>query len=201
MKSITADDGAGGSFRACLQTIVGHPVLEAEWLDLLSQMEYVGCRKILRSQRFDRVTLEVLQHISEEASHAFLLRRCAQNKGIAKRSWDGGLFSTIGWDYFHRLDYQVSNLVTGVQAYPMVSWAIERRVLQIYPLYLEVNQDEEIQSVLKQILGQERRHMKQFESVELDKASEEVAGGIESGLWNEFEACLWLRIAEFLKTE
>src|SRR5579872_6459407 len=54
-----------------LGAMTASPGSELEWIDLLSQLEYVGCRKIVKSIGFESVSLEVLRHVSEEASHAY----------------------------------------------------------------------------------------------------------------------------------
>jgi len=50
-----------------LGAVTAAPAAELEWVDLLSQLEYVGCRKIMKSIGFESVTLDVLRHVSEEA--------------------------------------------------------------------------------------------------------------------------------------
>lgn len=168
-----------------LQKIVEQKQWELEWVDLLSQMEYVGCRKILKATPYFAVDLNLLQHAAEEASHAFLLKRAAELSGLKKRSWQDGTFSQIGWEYFQNLDTQVSEQVEGIQStYPVVSWAIERRVLAIYPCYLELTRLDAVRSALKTILLQEKRHAKQFEELVPESKLETVAN-IEHKLWTE----------------
>src|SRR5947209_1516699 len=95
---------------ALLSHVVASPAREAQWLDLLSQLEYVGCRKILKSLPFDRVSLEVLHHVSEEASHAFLLRAAAERLGH-RAGWGESYLGAIGWSYFQALDRGVTRIV------------------------------------------------------------------------------------------
>src|SRR5215831_20723061 len=120
-----------------LARIVASPDAELEWIDLLSQLEYVGCRKIVKSVGFESVSLEILRHVSEEASHAFLLKAVVEEGGLRDRSWREGRFAEAGWRYFQSLDQRVSAF-SGSEGlrYPGVSWAIERRVLAVYPEYL-----------------------------------------------------------------
>ena len=68
------------------------PRLELEWIDLLSQLEYVGCRKIVKSVGFEAVSLEILRHVSEEASHAYLLNYAERSKYVAR------FIEHIDWD-------------------------------------------------------------------------------------------------------
>ncbi|HXX95437.1 MAG TPA: hypothetical protein VEN81_17585, partial [Planctomycetota bacterium] len=91
---------ADAALQEFLLRISADPRLELEWIDLLSQLEYVGCRKIVKSVGFGEVSLEVLRHVSEEASHAYLLKAVAEQLGLGGRSWRDGLFSEAGWGYF-----------------------------------------------------------------------------------------------------
>jgi len=167
-----------------LSLIVSDPRLELEWLDLLSQLEYVGCRKIMKSVSFDAMTGDALRHASEEASHAYLLKALVEKKGL-KRSWREGRFSQIGWDYFQTLDQEVSVICVD-QPYPAVSWAIERRVLMVYPAYLKSTNDAEVKRVLAQILAQERGHARQFDEFEFPESVREKIISVEEKLWVEF---------------
>src|SRR5437868_9851335 len=93
------------SIAKLLDSIVASPGVEREWIDLLSQLEYVGCRKIVKSVGFEAVSLDVLRHVSEEASHAYLLKSIAGD-----RSWRDGRFAEAGWRYFQGLDQRISAL-------------------------------------------------------------------------------------------
>jgi hypothetical protein len=178
---------------AALTTFLGKlsaaPQLELEWIDLLSQLEYVGCRKIMKSIGFESVSLEILRHVSEEASHAYLLKAVVEEGGIVGRSWRDGRFAEAGWGYFQTLDRRISALPgsDGLR-YPAVSWAIERRVLVVYPAYLKATRNESLKRALRRILAQEERHGAQFAEVPFpDGLASEVAR-IEEALWPEFLA-------------
>jgi hypothetical protein len=167
-----------------LGRIVSSPELELEWIDLLSQLEYVGCRKIVKSVGFESVSLEILRHVSEEASHAFLLKSV-----VGDRSWREGRFAEVGWRYFQELDQRISALPEsdGLR-YPGVSWAIERRVLVVYPAYLKVTRNESLQKALRRILAQEERHGAQFGEFAFPDGYLSKVAAIEEALWPEFTA-------------
>jgi len=57
--------------------IVHDPILNAQFLHTLSFLEYIGARKILKSQNEKSITLELLAHISEEIRHAQVLKKLA----------------------------------------------------------------------------------------------------------------------------
>jgi len=165
------------------------PALELEWIDLLSQLEYVGCRKIVKSVGFESVSLEVLRHVSEEASHAFLLKAVVEEGGIRDRSWREGRLAEVGWRYFQSLDQRISALPEsdGLR-YPGVSWAIERRVLVVYPAYLKVTRNESLRKALRRILAQEKRHGALFGEFRFPDGYLDQIARIEESLWPDFVA-------------
>ncbi len=170
-----------------LGKLAASPRLELEWIDLLSQLEYVGCRKIVKSIGFESVSLEVLRHVSEEASHAYLLKAVVEEGGLVGRSWREGRFAEAGWGYFQNLDRRISALPgsDGLR-YPAVSWAIERRVLVVYPAYLRTTANESLKRALRRILAQEERHGAQFAQVTFPDGMAAEIARIEEALWPEF---------------
>ena len=172
-----------------LGRLVAAPDLELEWIDLLSQLEYVGCRKIVKSVGFESVSLEILRHVSEEASHAFLLKSVVEEGGLRDRSWREGRFAEAGWRYFQGLDQRISGLPDsdGLR-YPGVSWAIERRVLVVYPAYLRLTRNESLKKALRRILAQEERHGAQFGEFSFPDGYLPQVATIEESLWPEFVA-------------
>ncbi len=167
-----------------LQRICESSELEADWLDLLSQLEYVGFRKITKGVPFDSVSLSVLHHIVEEASHAFLLKGLA-DKRLGGRSWSDSPLKEMGWRYFQTLDREVSSL-SELPSYSLVSWVVEQRVLLLYPLYLGATQCKDVKSTLRRILAQEQRHGAQFDSQEFEPSLQDKASQIEARLWAQF---------------
>jgi hypothetical protein len=172
-----------------LGVLTASPKIELEWIDLLSQLEYVGCRKIVKSIGFESVSLEVLRHVSEEASHAYQLKAVVEEGGIVGRSWRDGRFAEVGWGYFQNLDRRISALpgAAGLR-YPAVSWAIERRVLVVYPAYLRLTRNESLKRALRRILAQEERHGAQFAEVPFPDGMAAEVARIEEQLWPAFVA-------------
>ena len=174
-------------FPSLLKAMVDDPQRELEWLDLLSQLEFVGCRKIVKAVAFDGVNFEVLQHISEEASHAFLLKSLVEKGGLKRRSWTDAPLGAMGWRYFRELDEKVSRLQEDAHAhYPAVSWAVEKRVLELYPLYLKLTKNPGVKRVLTRILAQELRHGTQFGEHPFPEWFREKAMALEAELWQRF---------------
>ena len=53
------------------------PALHARFLNTVAMLEYIGARKIMKSQRADMFDMELLSHVSEETRHAWLVKRMA----------------------------------------------------------------------------------------------------------------------------
>lgn len=170
-----------------LARLASAPDVELEWIDLLSQLEYVGCRKIVKSIGFELVSLEILRHVSEESSHAYLLKAVVEEGGLRDRSWRDGRFASAGWRYFQELDRRVS-AIPGSEGlcYPGVSWAIERRVLIVYPAYLKATRNESLKKALRRILAQEERHGAQFRAFSFPEGYLAQVAQIEESLWPDF---------------
>jgi len=171
-----------------LSALCAHPGAESEWLNLLSLLEYVGCRKIVKNVRFAQVDRQVLRHIAEEASHAFLLKVESENLAGAATDWTHSPLSAVGWDYFRELDTRISELRGNRpdDCYPAVSWAIETRVLWVYPRYLETTKATGVRRALTRILAQEKRHGAQFDEEGFSDEERAAFLAIEKPLWDRF---------------
>ena len=53
-----------------LELIVSDRFIHAKWLNALSHLEYIGTRKIIKSQLSENIDYETLKHIHEESRHA-----------------------------------------------------------------------------------------------------------------------------------
>ena len=176
---------------AILDRTAVDPAFEREWVDLLSQLEYVGCRKIVKAVPYDRISLETLRHIAEEASHAWLLKAAAERLGLPERSWKDGRFSEAGWRYFQGLDRGVEAVVPDrALCYPLVAAAVERRVLALYPAYLERTKTPDVRRALTRILAQEKRHAELFDGTGLPSDALSKACALEERLWAGFMGAL-----------
>lgn len=171
---------------ALLDRVTAAPELEREWVDLLSQLEYVGFRKITKSIRYDQVSLESLRHAAEEASHAYLMKATAEKMGLPERSWKDNPHSEAGWRYFQGLDRGVeAKIADPARCYPLVSVAVERRVLALYPAYLDRTKNPDVRRVVTRILAQEKKHAALFDERVLPAEEVDMACRLEVKLWVE----------------
>jgi hypothetical protein len=165
------------------------------WIDLLSQMEYVGFRKIVKAVSFDRIDSQILRHMAEEASHAYLLSNILEQwGGTPWTGWAASPLSAAGFAYFSNLDACLCREVGGEKEgaakpeqwfYPTVSWAVEQRVLDLYPAYLKTTREPLVQTTLRRILAQERKHSEEAEE-KMPPVFQERALQIEHLHWSEF---------------
>ncbi len=178
------------SFQTFLKNVVQDPQLETEWLDLLSQLEYVGARKILKAVSFEDVSISVLRHLAEESSHALLLKRVVENRQ-PNRQWSQSKWGPLGFEYFSELDRCVSALVNNDRrSYPLVSWIVERRVLDVYPRYQAITREPEVRQAITEILQDEVRHGRIFDTLAFPLEVKKAAQAIEAELWEDLTHAL-----------
>lgn len=168
------------------KALLRNPKLELEWVDLLSQLEFIGCRKIMKAVGFESMSVQSLKHLSEEANHAYLLKSAAEQSGLPARPWSEGLFSRAGFEYFSQLDHEISRQQPGGRSYPAVSWVVETRVLTLYPWYIEKTTLPKVKRVLTQILAQEQKHSEFFGHVPFTDSEKGNMLRTEERLWQKF---------------
>ncbi|MES2419654.1 MAG: hypothetical protein V4541_15830 [Bacteroidota bacterium] len=158
-----------------LINIVNHNILHAKWLNTLSFMENAGARKISAAEHKTEVTLLILKHAAEEHRHAYYLK-----KQLAKL--DENLCKTYSNDellapnytrfYLNALDVQVCRYLkanfklTGSDlkfaAYLFVTYAIEVRADELYPIYQKVLTNNESKVTVKSIILEEEGHLEEM---------------------------------------
>ena len=125
------------------------PELHARFVNTLARLEYVGVRKILKSRRAERLDLDGLQHILDEAVHALRLKKAAAALGRREPASTSGPSPTARrWpatrreNYLQALDHRaeeaLGDLPDGERAeanYLLTSAAIEVRAQVFYPVY------------------------------------------------------------------
>jgi hypothetical protein len=192
------------AFKDILNTIVSDELLHAKWLNTLSMMENTGARKISASEHKSKVTLVVLKHAAEEARHAYYLK-----KQIAKidaelcpdYSHEHLLSPWHSMAYLNMLDVELCRYLKknlGLEgydlkfgAYLLVTYAIEVRADELYPVYQEVLTTHQSRINVKSIIAEEETHLAemqhQMKTFFSDWETEaKKAAAIESGLFNNW---------------
>lgn len=158
-----------------LSTIVGDDQLHARWLNTLSLMENTGARKISASEDPTTVTYIILKHAAEEHRHAFYLKK--QIERVAADTCptyavDYLLAPSSSKYYLNQLDVSVCRYLkntlqlTGADlrfaAYLLVTYAIEVRADELYPIYQDVLSETGSKVNVKSIILEEEGHLEEM---------------------------------------
>jgi rubrerythrin len=160
--------------RRFFQSIETDLLSQARFANTLSFLEYVGARKILKSQPEQTITSSLLSHVAEEIRHAGLFKKIALEmsgdtlKDYALGSlWDG----KKAWSYFQGLDQAAAQLLQHPDPqlnYLLTTYGIESRALHTYKIYCDYLPSERHRKWLSGILREEESHLKETETELLD---------------------------------
>ncbi len=155
--------------------IVASPELHAKWLNSLSMMENVGARKISASEHDHLVDEIVLKHAAEEARHAYYLKSQIKKtgfEGCKTYLMDELLAPVQSQQYLHALDTSISRYLKKnlnfsgndlrYAAYLLVTYAIEVRADELYPVYEEVLRSIESKISVRMIVVEEQGHLEEM---------------------------------------
>jgi len=150
--------------RRFLENILGDSKAHAKFLNMLSMLEHMGSRKIMVSQmnRGHVLSQDTLQHLAEEARHAYFFKRHAER--INSEAMDGWIDSNTmtrvpALMYFGRMDAGISKRVGNDDAYGWVSLIIELRACWLYGIYNDVVEKADFHLPLKGLLAEEDHHL------------------------------------------
>jgi len=156
-----------------ISDIIQNDEQHARWMNTLSMMENTGARKISASEHKNHVTLMILKHAAEEARHAFYLKKqiskVAPINQFNNYSAATLLSPITSLQYLNRLDIELCrylkndlkksgrDLVYG--AYLLVTYAIEVRAGELYPIYQEILDAHHSKVNVKSIIAEEETHL------------------------------------------
>ena len=126
-----------------LEKVVQNKVSHAHWLNTLAFMEHIGSRKIIKSQNSTYLDIDLLQHISEEARHAFYFKNLAHKvspKDTPTFEPQYLIKGDLSEDYFQAVDHKVEEEVStlpdkNILNYLYTTWIIEERAVFLYTVY------------------------------------------------------------------
>lgn len=182
--------------------IVSDNDLHARWLNTLSYLEYIGFRKIIKSQDAGNMTQQTLQHANEEGRHALLLKNiCLKIGGSRYDSYHPSKLLK-GFEaelYFQSIDSGAEALLSSIASgkalskltYLAVTWLVEVRALNVYGAYTEALRARSLSSPLASLLKEEERHLEDVEK--------EIVGLIPERLRSDLEALENARYQEYLR--
>ncbi|HZL16921.1 MAG TPA: hypothetical protein VFG23_04140 [Polyangia bacterium] len=164
-----------GRARRLLDRVVPDPVLHARFVNTLARLEYIGVRKILKSRRSERLDLDGLQHILDEAVHALRLKKAAAALGGASgtdvRTFAAG--ATLAGDaaesYLQALDHRAEEVLADLPVaeraeanYLLTSAAVEVRAQVFYPMYDQLLKTHAAGFSVAAITKDEDRHLEEM---------------------------------------
>lgn len=162
-----------------LPFIVRNPDLHAKLLNTFSYLEYIGFRKIVKSQIAERLDPETLSHALEEGRHALLLKKLAIKTGGGKFEMYSPASLLRGPEaeiYFQSLDRACERIIEAEifsknkvrLTYLYVTWLVEQRALAVYECYQETLGVFGIKPPLNGLLAEEDKHLADVERELLD---------------------------------
>lgn len=163
------------ALKPLIEQITKDPFVHAQWLNTLSFMENSGAKKISRFESKTDVSLLILKHAAEEHRHAYYLKK--QISKLAPSGFenydDAWLVSPkISKYYLDMLDLWVSKYIkktlglSGYElkwaSYLLVTYAIEVRADELYPIYQEVLTAKQSKIQVKSIIVEEVGHLNEM---------------------------------------
>lgn len=158
-----------------LENIVNDNLLHAKWLNTLSYMENAGAKKISASEHKEQVNLIILKHAAEEHRHAYYLKKQLEKlEGNLCKTYTNDELLTPNHTkfYLNALDVAVCRYLkkqfklTGYElkfaAYLFVTYAIEVRADELYPVYQEVLTNAKSKVNVKSIILEEEGHLEEM---------------------------------------
>ncbi len=158
-----------------LTEVISDTQVHARWLNTLSLMENTGAKKIKNCEHPVFVNEIILKHSAEEARHAYYLK-----KQIGKVAEDACptyerqfiLAPAVSCFYLHSLDIAVSRYLKErfgfsmdklkYASYLLVTYAIEVRADELYPIYQDVLTRAGSKVSVKTIIAEEKNHLEEM---------------------------------------
>ena len=158
-----------------LPRIIADDDLHCRWLNTLSLMENTGARKISQSEDPLTVTYIILKHAAEEHRHAFYLKKQLTRfvtTACPTYAPEYLLAPQFSKFYLNQLDIDVCRYLkkelklTGSElrfaAYLLVTYAIEVRADELYPVYQQELEHMGSKINVKSIILEEEGHLEEM---------------------------------------
>jgi len=171
-------------FETLVTRVIADTQLHARWLNTFSFLEYIGCRKIIKSQQAELLSAAVLAHAVEEGRHAMILKKLALKVGgpaYDTYAPEALLCGEEAEDYFQTLDHSCYDALQDMSdgkrlalVYLYVTWLIEVRALDVYGTYRKAVGDMPGAQGLDGLLAEEEQHLSRV-AAELEKRDADFA--------------------------
>ncbi|MBO9691129.1 hypothetical protein [Chryseobacterium sp.] len=162
-------------FHHLLKKIVQEGNTHAKWLNTLSFMENAGARKISKCEHPTLVSQIQLKHAAEEHRHAYYLKKQIGkiDPELCKTYESTELLAPVATSqYLHSLDMKACRYLqkafnldkTDIKyaAYLFVTYAIEVRADELYPVYQQVLTEASSKIMVKSIILEEEGHLEEM---------------------------------------
>ena len=162
-------------FHHLLKKIVQEGNTHARWLNTLSFMENAGARKISKCEHPTLVSQIQLKHAAEEHRHAYYLKKQIGkiNPALCKTYESTELLAPVATSqYLHSLDIKACRYLqkafnlnkTDIKyaAYLFVTYAIEVRADELYPVYQQALTEASSKIMVKSIILEEEGHLEEM---------------------------------------
>ena len=162
------------SLHNILPTIIADNELHSRWLNTLSLMENTGARKISASEDPLTVTYIILKHAAEEHRHAFYLKKQLEKTAVTLPTYAAEYLLAPGSSkyYLNQLDVDVCRYLKSelnlkgadlrFAAYLLVTYAIEVRADELYPIYQDALDEAGSKVNVKSIILEEEGHLEEM---------------------------------------
>jgi rubrerythrin len=165
------------NIESVLTRLVARPALHARFANTLSCLEYMGVRKIFKSQDQACFSAELLSHAGEEIRHAQILKRLALQLSAGSLETCDTYAETsllegrLAQKYFQRIDQAVARFFPKESPwihYLITTLIIEERAQRFYPVYAGILEQARIPNAVPSIVRDEEKHLEQvLESLKL----------------------------------
>jgi hypothetical protein len=157
-----------------LPSIINDNELHARFLNTLSLMENTGARKISACEDPLTVTCIVLKHAAEEHRHAFYLKKQVEKTRSFCPTYQPEYLLAPAQSrfYLNKLDIDVCRYLKSelglngrelrFAAYLLVTYAIEVRADELYPVYQQALDDAGSKINVKSIILEEEGHLEEM---------------------------------------
>lgn len=152
-----------------LQELILFPELHGRFLNTLSLLEYIGARKIVKSQKESHITPTILGHMVEEIRHAQILKKLAlrvAGSGVSSYREESLLCGREGRAYIQAIDQTAKDVVGEGNSwtnYLLTTLIVEERAQDLYPFYDELLCQLDLGGPLKAIVREEVGHLEQVQ--------------------------------------
>lgn len=155
-----------------LKKIIDTPIAYGRFLNTLSMLEYVGARKIIKSQRQEDINEQTLAHVVKEIRHALTIKSAAKENAhdiCDTYIMDGLLCGFEAYRYFQTMECAVQEELADqpnfFHVYLYTTVILQTRGIMFYSLVDEVLQELDKPTVFGDIIIEETQHLEGLSKV------------------------------------